>query len=242
MDTITVVIVVVIALSLIVIIGIVGIHRHKDRHESPDDHHDSDGYSYDARYPQTPSEQERFGIYGEVLVFDMLQDIAKRCGGYAYHNVSFKGDDDGYSTEIDAILICQGGFFIIEVKSNKGVIYGNADDEKWYAEKEAWQEDKHPKNPVKQNQGHINHLRRLAGKGFPYLTSLVIFPCAKSIESVRSQVVHDFRSAKAFIEERIAEGKYKKATVDRFNEQWKSFCLRYGVSIQAHKENQSRYS
>ncbi|MBQ7250896.1 MAG: NERD domain-containing protein [Bacilli bacterium] len=65
----------------------------------------------------------------------MLSQIAKESDGYVYKNVAFQ-DDEGYSTEIDAILICPGGFFAVEVKSNKGIIHGSPSEEWWYAEKE----------------------------------------------------------------------------------------------------------
>ena len=183
--------------------------------------------------------QERFGRYGEDAVFKMISEIAKESGGYAYQNVAFQ-DDSGYSSEIDAILICSGGFFVIEVKSNKGIIHGNAKDEQWYAEKEEWQEDKYPKNPILQNERHISHLKRMAGEGFPRITSLVIFPYAKSIEEVRSPIVHDCDSARDFINGKIAEGKYKKQTVDRFNNQLKAFLSRYGITHEQHIENIKR--
>lgn len=185
------------------------------------------------RIPTDQERQEAFGKHGENVVFKMLKQIADESGGYAYENVAFK-DDNGYSTEIDAILICKGGFFAIEVKANKGIITGCLDDELWYAEKEEWQDDRRLKNPVKQNQGHINHLKRMAGKGFPYITSIVIFPYAKSISAVRSEIVHDYYSARDFILAKIAEGKYKKETVDRFNNQLQSFLSRYGISHEEH--------
>ncbi|MDY6391505.1 MAG: nuclease-related domain-containing protein [Bacilli bacterium] len=193
----------------------------------------SDSHRGVFHVPSDQEQQEAFGKHGEHTVFQMVSKIAEENGGYAYENVAFK-DDNGYSTEIDAILICSGGFFVIEVKSNKGIITGGLEDERWHAEKEPWQEDRNPHNPVKQNQGHINHLKRMAGKGFPYITSLVIFPYATNIDAVRSQIVHDYYSAQTFIRERIAEGKYKKATVDRFNEQLKAFRSRYGISHEEH--------
>ena len=165
----------------------------------------------------------------------MISGLANEYGGYSYKNVAFK-DERGHSTEIDAILICRGGFFVIEVKSNKGIIHRNDNDDSWYAEKEEWQDDKDIRNPIKQNQGHINHLRRTAGNGFPYLTSLVIFPCA-NIDLVRSETIHDLKSASSFIKERIAENKYKKETVDRFNEQFKTFMVRFGISNEEHVKN-----
>ncbi len=39
--------------------------------------------------------------------------------------------------------------------------YGDESGETWYALKEEWQDDKDFRNPIEQNQGHINHLKRM---------------------------------------------------------------------------------
>lgn len=62
----------------------------------------------------------------------------------------------------------------------------------------------------------------------------------KSIEEVKSPIVHDCDSARDFIKGKIAEGKYKKQTVDRFNNQLKTFLSRYGITHQQHNENIKR--
>lgn len=235
MEVTWIVIGILIAIAIVVFI-IVSVIRNRSDDSGDDYHpydHHNDYHGGSLRFPSDREQQEAFGKHGESVVFQMISEIAKQSGGYAYQNIAFK-DDGGYSTEIDAILICKGGFFVIEVKSNKGIITGGINDERWYAEKESWQDDRNPLNPVKQNQGHINHLKRMAGKGFPYITSLVIFPYAADIEAVRSLVVHDYHSARDFILQRISEGKYKQETIDRFNEQLKAFCSRYGISHEEH--------
>ena len=80
----------------------------------------------------------------------------------------------------------------------------------------------------------------MVGKGFPYVASLVIFPYAKNIEEVRSPIVHDYYSARDLIAQRIAEGKYKKQTVDRFSKQLKSFLFRFGITHEQHIDNIKR--
>lgn len=229
---IVIVIIVVLILATIIVVRLL-IHELAKYSELHDDQNKTPIPPYRPR--DDLAEAQVFGKQGEELVFSRLSVIAKESGGYIYHNVAFK-DDEGYSSEIDVVLICSGGFFIIEVKSNVGIVKGGVDDEKWYVEKQLWQQDKEPLNPVKQNQGHINHLRRLAGKGFPYLTSLVIFPYA-DIEAVRSPIVHDMESAEKLIQEKIAEGKYPKETVERFHEQFQSFLARYEITAEEHNRN-----
>ena len=67
----------------------------------------------------------------------MLNSIASSYKTYVFNDFTFM-DDNGYSTNIDYILVCQGVVFVIEIKSNKGFIYGNDNDEKWFAQKQDW--------------------------------------------------------------------------------------------------------
>ena len=124
--------------------------------------------------------------------------------------------------------------FVVEIKPFKGIIARDVEKDGWYAIRLGYQEDRTLRNPVKHHQGHINHMKRLGGKGFPYLTSLVIFPYATDISDVRSQIVHDFDSAKEFLLSKVAEGKYSKETVERFHRQFQSFLSRYGISHEEH--------
>lgn len=181
-------------------------------------------------------QQERFGQLGEEYVADMLQDIVDDNKAYLFNDYTFI-DENGYSTNIDHILVCVGGIFIIETKSNKGIIYGDDDSEYWHAEKEAWQEDKEFKNPVKQNQGHINHLRRMFKNNPPKMYSLIIFPAVDSIDNVNSKFAYDVDSAHDFIYEKINESNYSEQFVNRIYNDLKDIIDTYGISIEEHKRN-----
>ena len=65
------------------------------------------------RKSRDQKEIEAFGKTGEEAVDKMLEALAKRHGGYVYHEFIFK-DSQGYSCEIDHIYISRGGFFVIE--------------------------------------------------------------------------------------------------------------------------------
>ena len=71
---------------------------------------------------------ESFGKSAEEYVSSYLQDIVNECGGYLFNDYCFE-DDDGYSSQIDHILITRGGVFVIETKANKGTIYGDINDD-----------------------------------------------------------------------------------------------------------------
>ncbi len=181
-------------------------------------------------------QQERFGKLGEEYVADMLQKIVDNNKAYLFNDYTFI-DEYGYSTNIDHILICVGGIFIIETKSNKGIIYGDDNSEFWYAEKGAWQDDKQFKNPVKQNQGHINHLRKMFKNNPPKMFSLIIFPTADSIDNVDSKFAYDIDSAYEFIIEKINESKYSDQFINRTYNDFKDIIDTYGISIEEHKRN-----
>lgn len=195
--------------------------------------HEDNNYQEEKEYK---SEQERFGEKGESVVARMLLNIQDVHKSYLFNNFTYMYDDV-HSTEIDHIFICKGGIFIIETKSNKGIIYGNDNDNIWYQEKEVWQDDKEFMNPVKQNQTHIRFLKRILGKYPPKMYSLVIFPFAKSLENVDSIYVHNLDSAKQFILDKINNGTYSDKFIDKMNEQFTNIYIKKGISSKQHKEN-----
>lgn len=179
-------------------------------------------------------EQETFGKEGELSVAAMLNDIISKHYGYVFNDFTFM-DENGYSTNIDHIIICEGGIFIIETKSLKGIIYGNDNNEVWYQEK--WQENKEFYNPVNQNQGHINHLKRMMGYNPPKLISMIIFSLADSIDNIDSKYVYDINSAYNYIVECINKNNYPKYLIDKTYAQLNQIINQYGISINEHKEN-----
>lgn len=172
--------IVIVVIILIIIFALVRSYKEDDNGEN---------YWEESRDRQKreyhKQEQEAFGKAGEDYVASMLEDLANSYDGYVFNDFTFM-DQKGYSTNIDHIFVCTGGIFIIETKSYKGFIYGNDTDDMWYQEKEEWQDDKEFKNPVKQNQGHINHLRRMMESNPPKMISMIIFPTADSLRHVDS--------------------------------------------------------
>ena len=232
--------------SVLVIIAITSVIISGTRYARDNRNKTKPGKDYLSRYVSgrrfsTETQGEMFGRFGEDLDFSEMENIAIESGGHAYQQIALEYEE-GHSSEIDCVLICTGGFFVIEVKSNKGVIVGGPEDDYWTAIKEYWQEDRKLKNPIKQNKGHINHLYRMGGHGFPHVESLVIFPFAE-LRTVESPIVHDLHSAMDYIRDCIALGKYKRETVERFNKQFLSIVNRYRVSHEKHLRNLSdKYS
>ena len=63
----------------------------------------------------------------EELVANELEKLLINNKGYLINNLCFK-DEEGYSSEIDHVLITKAGVFVIETKSNYGKTYGNRGD------------------------------------------------------------------------------------------------------------------
>jgi len=195
----------------------------------------SGGRPFSSLKERNEKEAKRYGEAGENLVAKYLQDVVNSYGGYLYNDFCFE-DQQGYSTEIDHILITRGGVFIIETKTNKGLIRGTKEDEWWLCIKKDYQQDKQLKNPIIQNQGHINHLRKMFKNTPPKMTSIVIFPVA-DITYVSSDIVYDLEDATNKIIELTKRNAYSQEFVERINSQIKQIQDAYSISKEKHIEN-----
>ena len=198
----------------------------------------SGGSTFSSVKKRNEREAKRYGEAGENLVAKYLQDIVNSYGCYLYNDFCFE-DQQGYSTEIDHILITRGGIFIIETKTNKGFIRGAKEDEWWLCIKKDYQQDKQLKNPIIQNQGHINHLRKMFKNTPPKMTSIVIFPVA-DITYVSSDIVYDLDDATNKIIELTKSNTYSQEFVERINSQIKQIQDTYSISKEKHIENIKR--
>ena len=125
-----------------------------------------------SQWKDLSNENKRFyqGLYGELALNRQLNQSlgAVRFDGVRYHQ-SFLFDrlhvpiGNGKTTEIDAVLVCQQGVFVFEVKSWTGqAIMGTASSKTWFTAKsvQKGQQIKSIKtsNPVKQNIYHSKML------------------------------------------------------------------------------------
>ena len=198
----------------------------------------SGGRPFSSVKERNEREAKRYKEAGENLVAKYLQDIVNNYGGYLYNDFCFE-DQQGYSTEIDHILITRGGIFIIETKTNKGLIRGAKEDEWWLCIKKDYQQDKQLKNPIIQNQGHINHLRKMFKNTPPKMTSIVIFPVA-DITYVSSDIIYDLDDATNKIIELTKANTYSQEFVERTNSQIMQIKDQYSISKEKHIENIKR--
>ena len=190
--------------------------------------------SNDSSWPNEETsaqkEKERLGTLGEAKVAGCLQGIVNAHSGYLYGPCAFK-DEQGRSSEIDHILICKAGVFVIETKYIVAVIKGEEDDKRWIKRKRNGVEETFD-NPIKQNQAHIRYLKRLWGSGAPWMESVVVF--ANGNITLVSDLVYDLGSVKAFIESKFQEPRYSQEEVERINEGFIQLLARYQISHEEH--------
>ena len=82
-------------------------------------------------------------------------------------------DENNRSHQIDHIAIRKNGIFCIETKNYNGIIFGNENDANWVQCFNRGRKN-YFYNPVKQNNSHIFHLKKILGNKY-YIQSVVVF-------------------------------------------------------------------
>lgn len=112
------------------------------------------------------------GNFGEFLTFTYLEklDIYKRLMTNLY-----LPKEDGTTTEIDILMISSTGIYVIESKNYSGWIFGDERYKSWTQSLKSKQKNQFF-NPIWQNKGHINALKRVLGIDDDNLyKSLIVF-------------------------------------------------------------------
>lgn len=126
------------------------------------------------------------GSYGEYLVYERLKHHEQSGAKFLFN--CYLAKEDGRTSEIDVMLICQGGIFVFESKNYSGWIWGDGDSMEWtqVLPSGAGRSKKiHFYNPVKQNETHIRYLKDMIGSAIP-VYSVVVFSDKCTLKSIRS--------------------------------------------------------
>jgi len=109
------------------------------------------------------------GWFGEKLLAALLYFSIDHNKCAVLHNIMLP-TADGATTQIDHIVVSPYGIFVIETKTYKGWIFGNANQPKWtqvfYKKKSQFQ------NPLRQNYKHIITLSECLGVPSSYFKPL----------------------------------------------------------------------
>ena len=93
-----------------------------------------------------------------------------------YHDLIIRKDNDEFS-QIDLVLVTSEGIIVIEVKDYSGWIYGSGNNTNWTKVLSYGRKKYKFYNPIKQNNNHINELRKTLKqfKNIPFFSVIVFF-------------------------------------------------------------------
>ena len=116
-----------------------------------------------------PSQAEYHGRQGEQWVFSILKQLPDDY--YIWNDIVLQRN--GYSVQIDHVVISPYGIFVIETKNYTGRIYGNDDSDQWM--KYMYGYKYYFGNPLKQNDSHVKALAELFCLSFNSFFPIVVF-------------------------------------------------------------------
>ena len=95
------------------------------------------------------------GKYSEKLAYHKMLELPDEY--HIFNDLFF--ENNGYTTQIDHVVVSPYGVFVIETKGYKGWILGGENSDYWtqviYKFKAQFY------NPIKQNDGHVRFLRHI---------------------------------------------------------------------------------
>jgi len=93
-----------------------------------------------------------------------------------YHDLIIKKDNGDFS-QIDLVLVTSEGIIVIEVKDYSGWIYGSGNNTNWTKVLSYGRKKYKFYNPIKQNNNHINELRKTLKQfeKIPFFSVIVFF-------------------------------------------------------------------
>ena len=100
------------------------------------------------------------GRIGEARVNRILNRMAKKYNGCLIYDVIIPGEN-GKTSQIDHILVCTHGLFVIETKNYAGRIYGSESQHDWTQVLAYGRSKNKLYNPLMQNYTHIRRLKEL---------------------------------------------------------------------------------
>jgi hypothetical protein len=124
------------------------------------------------------------GYLGELEVRMIIGGNKPNKNRYVINNITFHDGDK--SAQIDHMIIDRSGIILIETKNRTGKIFGKEQDLNWtvvfsYGKKRATMF-----NPIKQNLGHVNSVKKIIGNDVP-IHSLIVFSKKADIREISSQ-------------------------------------------------------
>ena len=111
------------------------------------------------------------GVLGEFMINSSIKNNLNPEKYHLLKNVTIPSD--GGTTQIDHVLVCEFGIFVLETKNMKGWIFGNERQKSWT--QKIYKHTTKFQNPLHQNYKHVKTLQQLLGLANEQMHSLVIF-------------------------------------------------------------------
>lgn len=114
------------------------------------------------------------GKFGEYQIYKKLRGF--EAGGCKFLFNLYIPKENGETTEIDVLMIARRGLIVFESKNYSGWIFGNEYSQKWTQTLPAGRKAQkfYFFNPILQNKGHINNLKKLLNEAIP-MFSIIAF-------------------------------------------------------------------
>jgi len=112
------------------------------------------------------------GKFGEWFVAQILKFRLPKNEYQVIHNVTLP-TEDGYTTQIDHIILSEYGIFVLETKNMKGWIFGSENDKTWT--QKIFKVTNTFQNPLRQNYKHTKTLANLLNIDEKLIFSVVVF-------------------------------------------------------------------
>jgi len=115
------------------------------------------------------------GRKGEKKVSSILRSLGKS-GKYEVLDDILVRKENGFTAQIDHVVVSEAGVFVVETKNYKGRIEGEPNGQEWIQDIKG--HVSFFENPLIQNRGHIAALKGLLSGTYPELKylSLAVFP------------------------------------------------------------------
>lgn len=139
-----------------------------------------------------PDKNHYRGLWGEHFLNVALNEHlgAVRFDGFNQESAAYLFDRihvpsyDDKTTEIDTLLVCQKGVFVLEVKSWSGqAIYGEEDAHHWFTARNDGDSvsSAMTSNPFAQNRHHLRHISKLLPKA---VRENALFDCVLLVDAM----------------------------------------------------------
>ncbi len=146
-----------------------------------------------SAYSSFVSPSDYFGELGEQKALEILSQLDDTYTIFTNIDIYFKER----ISQVDNIIICRNGIFIVEVKNMRGHIKGNVTDEYLTQEKVSKYGNRYTRdfyNPIKQVGTHIYQLSNLLKSYniYQYINGIILFVNEESIIEVESDNIPVF--------------------------------------------------